>query len=77
MRGQKTHAVTLVHGQGHVGQISDDEDELLSQIGAGRRRTVGGGVQGFEGGVNREQGLEWSDGHHDHHHDWEDGDRVA
>ncbi len=32
MGGEQAHAVTLVHGQGDVGQVAQHEHELLTKV---------------------------------------------
>ena len=72
MRGKQAHGMTLVHGQSHVGQVAQDVDDLLANVGG-----AGGVVQCLEGGADREERLERPDGHHNHHHYRKNRDRVA
>ena len=30
MGGEQPHGVTLVHGQGHIGEVPEDKDQLLA-----------------------------------------------
>jgi len=67
--GQQPHAVALIEGQGHVGQVAQEvHDALPSPLGAlGHLRSH----------LCCEYGLDGSDQHHADHHDGENGDRVA
>ena len=44
--GEEPHAVALEHGQGHAGQVAQDEDQLLAQDV--HSKTVGSRLEGLE-----------------------------
>ena len=81
--------MTLVHGQGHVGEVAQDEHQLLTKDVY--TETICSSLKPLESLLHREQGLERSEQkyniltwksnfvsspehHHDDHHDGEDGD---
>ena len=60
----------LVHGQRHVGEVSQYEHHLLTEEIDARARNL----ESLEGLGHGEKCLEGSEHHHEDHHDGEDGD---
>ena len=58
MGGEEAHGVTLVHGQGHVGQVAQDEDQLLTKDV--HTEAIGTSFEPLEGLLHGEQGLQRS-----------------
>ena len=50
--------MTLVHGQGHVGQVAQDEDQLLTKDV--HTEAIGTSFEPLEGLLHGEQGLQRS-----------------
>ena len=59
MGGEETHRVTLVHCQGHVGQVAQDEDQLLTEDV--HSKTISSSLKTLESLLHREQGLQRSE----------------
>ena len=59
MGGKEAHGVTLVHGQGHIGQVAKDEDQLLTKDV--HTKAIGTSLKPLEGLLHREQGLQRSE----------------
>ena len=59
MGGEEAHRVTLVHGQGHVGQVAQDEHQLLPEDVY--TKTISSSLKTLESLLHREQGLQRSE----------------
>ena len=51
--------MTLVHGQGHVGQVAQDEHQLLTKDV--HAKTISSSLKTLESLLHREQGLQRSE----------------
>ena len=59
MGGEEAHGVTLVHGQGHIGQVAQNKDQLLTKDV--HTEAIGTSLKPLESLLHREQGFERSE----------------